>query len=370
MAQLTMQDATLALMAVPGIGCTLYARMVKRFGSPLEVWHSTAPALRSIKSVPEKVISLIVKGPDLEGLASVRDNLLSMGAWVVTVHDPEYPSQLRDISQAPPVIFGLGDMKVLQGKCLAMVGSRKASTYGRRVAEEFAGGLSRHGYCIVSGLAPGIDSAAHKGALAGGGPTVAVKGCGLDVNYPARNQALSEKIAGNGAVITEFFPGTSPEPHNFPARNRIISGLSRGVLVVEAGLKSGSLITAYLGLEQGKDVMAVPGSIFSYNSLGCHHLIREGAALVASVHEVMEELVGDFFEKGLAQAPDKVKVSSLLPEEQRIVDKLEAEPQHIDEIAARCHMPAAMAGTVLLRLELKGLAMSHAGGKYSIKNKI
>ena len=370
MIQFTMQDATLALMAVPGIGSTLYSRLVNRFGSPLKVWRTSASALSSIKSLPERVINLIVKGPDLEAVARVRDSLLSMGAWVVTVHDPEYPARLRDISQAPPVIFGLGDRRVLQVKSLAMVGSRKASTYGRRIAEEFAAGLSLQGYCIVSGLAPGIDSAAHKGALDSGGPTVAVKGCGLDVNYPARNQVLSEKIAGNGAVITEFFPGTTPEPRNFPARNRIISGLSSGVLVVEAGLKSGSLITAYLGLEQGKDVMAVPGSIFSYNSLGCHRLIREGAALVTSVQEVTEELGEDFFEKGLAQTPEKVKVSSLSPEEQCIVDKLEAEPQHIDEIAAHCQVPAAQVGTVLLRLELKGVVMGHAGGKYSIKNTI
>ena len=365
-----MQDAALALMAVSGIGSTLYERLVKRFGSPLKVWRSSASALRSIKSLPEKVTDLIIKGPDLEGVARVRDSLLSMGAWVVTVHDTEYPSQLRKISQAPPVIFGLGNRKVLQKKSLAVVGSRKASTYGRRVAEEFAAGLSLQGYCIVSGLARGIDSAAHKGALAGGGLTVAVKGCGLDINYPARNQVLSQKIVENGAVITEFFPGTTPEPRNFPARNRIISGLSCGVLVVEAGFKSGSLITAYLGLEQGKDVMAVPGSIFSYNSLGCHRLIREGAALVTSVQEVTEELGKDFFEKGLAQMPEKVKVSSLSSEEQRIVDKLEAEPQHIDEIAARCQVPAAQAGAVLLRLELKGVVMGHAGGKYSIENTI
>ena len=365
MTQISIQDAALALMQMPGIGSTLYARLVKRFGSPVEVWNGSASALGAVKGLSGKIISGILSGPDLKKLARLRGELQLIDAWVLTIHDPEYPSALQDISRPPPVLFGLGDKRVLCREAIAIVGSRKASSYGKRAAERFARGLCEQGYSVVSGFALGIDSAAHRGALAGGGPTVAVKGCGLDVDYPVKNRSLSGEIARNGVVLSEFFPGTHPEPGNFPARNRIISGLSRAVLVVEAGPGSGSLITAYMGLEQGKDVMAVPGSIFSYNSRGCHHLIREGAALVTSVREVIEELGEDFSEKGLAQSQDEVKVSSLSQEEQSVIDKLEPGPQHIDEIAARCGMPAALINSVLLRLELKGLVLNHSGGKYS-----
>ncbi len=370
MVRLSNRDAILALMQVPGIGSTLYSRLVSRFGSPVEVWECSGSALDSVRFLPAKARKCLLDGPDLESLDLLKKRLDAMGAWTLTLDHPDYPSRLRQIPQAPPVLFGLGDMHVLGQKSLAVVGSRKASSYGRRVAHELAQGLSEKGYLIVSGLAMGIDTAAHKGAVASGGLTVAVKGCGLDVEYPARNQALAREICQNGAVVTEFFPGVPPEPGNFPSRNRIISGLSRAVLVVEAGPGSGSLITAYLGLEQGKDVMAVPGSIYSYNSRGCHRLIREGAALVTSVEQVLEVLGEDFTEKGLAQSGKTVKVSSLSPDEKTVVDNLQAEPQHIDDISAQCKMPASTVCSVLLRLELKGLVLNHSGGKYSIKNVI
>ncbi len=365
--KLSKQDATLALMQVPGIGKILYSRLVERFSSPQEVWNSSASDLQSIKSLPPKAIKNILEGPDIEAVERLKKRLDLMDGWFLTMHDAEFPPNLLNISQVPPVLFGLGEKDVLGLKSVAIVGSRKASTYGKRVAREIASGLCQRGWTVVSGLALGIDSAAHEGALSGGGPTVAVKGCGLDVVYPARNRELEAKIAENGAVITEFFPGTQPEPGNFPTRNRIISGLGRAIIVVEAGPKSGSLITAYLGMEQGKDIMAVPGNIYSYNSIGCHELIRQGAALVSSIEEIMEELGEFFFEKGFAQSQDTVKVSSLSEDEQCVVDKLEAEPQHIDDIAAHCGLPVALVNSLLVRLELKGLVVSQPGSKYSIR---
>ncbi len=365
---LSERDAVLALMQVPGIGSVLYSRLVDECGSPSEVWNLSAQALDSIRFLSGKVRRRLLEGPDMEALDRLKDKMASMGAWVLTLEDSQYPSRLRQISHAPPVLFGLGDSHVLELSSIAIVGSRKASTYGKRVAEEFARGLSEHSFVIVSGLAQGIDTSAHKGALAHGGLTIAVKGCGLDVEYPARNRRLACEIAENGAVISEFFPGTPPEPGNFPARNRIISGLARAVLVVEAGPGSGSLITAYLGLEQGREVLAVPGSIYSYNSRGCHDLIREGACLVAGVDHILEALGEDFDKKGLAQSSKRVKVSSLSPDEQQVVDNLEAQPQHIDDISARCSLSVSTVGAVLLGLELKGLVISHSGGRYSKKD--
>ncbi len=367
MTNISKQDAALALASVPGVGATLYSRLVWRFGSPEAVWNAPAAALAAVRQLPKKVMEAISRGPDIQAVANIRNSMEEMGAWLLTIHDSDYPPDLLNIPQAPPVLFGLGDKSVLSARSVAIVGSRKASSYGMRVAEEFAAGLVRQGYCIVSGLALGIDSAAHRGAVSAGGPTVAVKGCGIDVPYPVRNLTLSEEIAANGAVISEFFPGVKPEARNFPARNRIISGLSSGVIVVEAGRKSGSLITAYIGLEQGREIMAVPGNIYSFNSIGCHHLIREGAILVSNVRHAVEVLGGVFSEKRVAAACKKVKISALLPEEQLVIDNMGAEPQHIDEIAVRCNMPAAVVSRLLLGLELKGAVMSCSGGRYCNK---
>ncbi len=368
MSSLSIKDASLALMMVPGIGKAFYARLMEEFGSPIEVWRSRPSALRSIGVLPEKTIHSILAGVDMDALEMLKNDLGSLDAWFMTIHDEDYPPVLRDIHLPPPVLFGVGDRWVLKQKAIAIVGSRKASSYGRRVARELAQGLCAQGFVVVSGLAMGIDSAAHEGALSIGGLTVAVIGCGLDVNYPVRNKGLKDQIARNGVVISEFLPGTRPEPGNFPARNRIISGLSQAVVVVEAGPGSGSLITAYLGMEQGREVMAVPGSIYSFNSKGCHQLIREGAALITGLNDIIREIGGNFFEKGVAESREKVKVSSLSQDERHVVDNLEAEPQHIDEIAARCNMAASLINPVLLQLELKGLVISHPGGKYSIKD--
>lgn len=368
MPKLKEKDAALALMAVPGIGSVLHNRLLEKFGSAREVWEQSEKALATVDFLPKKSIKRIIQGPDINRLLDIKKDLKKIGAWMICKGDQEYPELLGAISQPPSILFGLGKMEVLKKKSIAIVGSRRASTYGVKVAEMFAKGLSEMGICVISGLAVGIDAAAHRGALNETGGTVAVKGCGLDVPYPWRNKRLFEKIRENGAVISEFLPGTPPEAGNFPARNRIISGLSQAVLVIEASLKSGSLITAYLSLDEGRDVMSVPGSIFSFTSQGCHRLIQEGAKLVTNVKDVVAEMGLDLIIEAWSRnkKDEGQNVFELLADEKRVVDKLEAEPQHIDEIAARCGMSVADVSRILLELELKGLAISCGGGCYSI----
>ncbi len=357
------RDAALALYSIRGIGPIRFLRLLKRFGSPQGCWQSRdASALREI--LPEKILSSILNGPDINGLGRLKDELESSSIWWLYFKDKEYPRLLLDIPNPPPIIFGIGDRSLLKREAVAIVGSRKASSYGIRVCEEMALGLAEKGLLVVSGLALGIDSAAHRAALRSG-KTLAVKGCGVNYDYPMRNHALFEKITGNGAVISELLPGTPPEPGNFPARNRIIAALSRAVLVVEAGKRSGSLITAYLALEYGRDVMAVPGSIYSFNSRGSHKLLKEGACLVESVKDVLDVLnLADLPEKKKEEVSRKERDFS--PGMRLVIDKLEAEPQHIDDIARMCGLKASSVSSILVELELMDVVMSHPGGRYSL----
>ncbi len=362
------KDASVALLLIPGLGNRRFLKLRARFGSSLNVWSRATPDNLS-SLVPENVVKKILAGPDYEGLARLKNRLEAMKAWMVFIDDPEYPLSLKEIDNPPVVIFGLGAKEALKQRAIAIVGSRKASSYGLRVCASLARDLVQEGFTIVSGLAMGIDACAHKAALDSNGRTIAVKGCGLDVNYPQRNAQLAEKIKNKGAVISEFFPGVTAEPGNFPRRNRIISALSLAVIVVEGGLRSGSLITAYLGLEQGKEVMAVPGSIFSYGSRGCHKLIKEGAALVESAKDVLDALnmiaVTDDRRPNVGSAFDKVGSSS---QTAIIVDKLKGGPQHIDEIASACSIPVAKVASILLELELQDVAVAHGNGVYSLMN--
>ena len=357
------RDAALALYSIRGIGPIRFLRLLKRFGSPQRCWKSRDPeALGEI--LPERIVSIILRGPDVNGLSRLKDDLEEKSIWWLYVKDEEYPQFLLDIPNPPPIIFGIGDKTLLKKDAIAIVGSRKASSYGVRVCEEMALGLAEKGLLVISGLALGIDSSAHRAALKSG-KTLAVKGCGVDYDYPVRNHSLFEEIVKNGAVISELLPGTPPEPGNFPARNRIIAALSRAVLVIEAGKRSGSLITAYLAVEYGKDVMAIPGSIYSYNSKGCHKLIKEGAYLVESVRDVLDIL-------NLDNLPEKKneevyeKEMDFSPNMKLVIDKLEAEPQHIDDIARRCGLSASLVSSILLELELMDVVMAHSGGRYSI----
>lgn len=288
-----------------------------------------------------------------------------MNPFQIALGDPEFPDILKQISQPPKRLWGCGEARFLsEGVLVAVVGSRKCSRYGEETAFSLARDLARAGVTVVSGLAYGIDASAHRGALEGGGATVAVLGCGIDVPYPADNQELKKRIAGHGAVITELPPGTEASRWTFPQRNRIISGLSRGVVVVEAGLKSGSLITVDFALEQGREVFAVPGNVTSATSEGTNRLIRNGAKLVSGVRDILEEL-GPIV--GGLSAPATKENSPVGVVEKRILDILENGPKHMDDLVETVSLPVEKISPLLMQLEIGGTIVSLPGGRFARK---
>ena len=296
---------------------------------------------------------------DLEWLAGPARSLL-------TVDDPHYPVQLAAVPGMPAALFVLGDPSVLARPQVAIVGSRAATAAGCETAFGFAARLTAHGFAITSGLATGIDAAAHRGALAAGGVTIAVCGTGLDRVYPTGHDRLAEEIAAAGALVSEFPTGTPPAPHNFPRRNRLMSGLARGVLVVEAAARSGSLITARLAGEQGREVMAVPGSIHNPLARGCHRLIKDGAALVETVDDVLSALGVSRLES----APDaresaKIPQGTLDSDAEMLLNALGFEPTDLDRLVERTGMSARSVLSKLQLLELEGRVEALAGGRYS-----
>jgi DNA processing protein len=304
-----------------------------------------------------------------EGDATLLDWLAQPGCRRIEPGQPDFPAQLLAIPDPPEALFIRGDAALLGRPQLAIVGSRGPTPAGRETAFDFARRLAGAGLAITSGLATGIDSAAHRGALAGGGKTLAVCGTGLDLVYPPRNRALAEEIAARGALVSEFPPGTPPRPHHFPRRNRLISGLSLGVVVVEARHRSGSLITARLAAEQGRDVFALPGSIHNLLARGCHRLIRDGARLVESPEEVLEGLQSDLFQAlavGQAQPSAAVGFSGgLLDRDSKILlNACGFEPVDADVLVERTGFSAATVASMLLLLELRGEVEPSAGGMY------
>ena len=292
------------------------------------------------------------------------------GARLITVLDPDYPSLLRQIPDPPAALFARGDVTLLASPQLAMVGSRNPSVEGRRNAEEFAAYLVKCGLTITSGMALGIDAASHRGALKGGGRTVAVWGTGLDKAYPPRNRDLAEGIAAQGLIVSEFPPGTPPLPIHFPRRNRIISGLSVGTLVVEAASRSGSLITARLASEQGREVFAIPGSIHNPMARGCHRLLREGAKLVESAADILEELAPllgiQTPEVALTAAADSAaEAPSEDPEYKLLLNSLDFAPTSVDALVERTGLTPEVVSSMLLMLELQGHVEASPGGRYS-----
>jgi DNA processing protein len=296
---------------------------------------------------------------DLEWLAGPARSLL-------TADGPHYPVQLAAVPGMPAALFVQGDPSVLARPQVAIVGSRAATAAGCETAFGFAARLAAHGFAITSGLATGIDAAAHRGALAAGGVTIAVCGTGLDRVYPTGHERLAEEIAAAGALVSEFTTGTPPAPHNFPRRNRLMSGLARGVLVVEAAARSGSLITARLAGEQGREVMAVPGSIHNPLARGCHRLIKDGAALVETVDDVLSALGVSRLES----APDaresaKIPQGTLDSDAEMLLNALGFEPTDLDRLVERTGMSARSALSKLQLLELEGRVETLAGGRYS-----
>jgi DNA processing protein len=286
------------------------------------------------------------------------------GITVVAIVDSSYPQLLAQIPAPPPVLYVRGALLPEDDLAIAMVGTRRSTSYGREVAGRIASGLAEAGATIVSGLARGIDAAAHNGAVKAGGRTIAVLGSGVDIIYPSEHQQLAERIIENGALISDYPPGRKPDAPNFPARNRIISGLSLGVVVIEAPNRSGALITVDFAADQGREVFIVPGSVLSENSAGCHRLLRDGARLVTCADDVLEDL-------RIGQRKEHAAVQQALPltdAERRLLNHINADPQHIDEIVAAANLPVAEGLALISMLELKGIVRD-AGSRHFVRSK-
>jgi DNA processing protein len=355
----------LALHLIPGLGSTLFRRLITHFGSPREVFNAGLEELAGVQGVSKAMARRISRrqhdiDPERELCKAER-----IGARILCLPDEGYPELLRQIHN-PPMVLYIKGVDIPQDVLLfAMVGSRKPTGYGLSSAERLAAGLAARGAWVVSGLARGIDSAAHWGALLAGGSTVAVLGTGIDCVYPSENEALSHRITEKGCLVSEFPLESHPEPRNFPIRNRIISGLSKGVVVVEAARRSGSLITASIALDQGRDVFAVPGSISSFVSVGTHQLIKQGAKLVEHAEDVLEEYgwSGTIRTRSVESAspPEDLSVAERL-----VYDRLGDYPLHIDEIVrASAGMDAGKVTGILLKLEIQGLVRQHQGKMFT-----
>ena len=365
--------AWLALARVSGLSASVRERLLAHFGSVRELIETPAAELAEF-GLGDKARAQLSE-PDW---ASVEADL----RWLEGEHhhllretDPDWPPLLRELSDPPPLLYCHGDPSHLRDPALAMVGSRNPTRGGRETAEAFAETLTGMGLVIVSGLAMGVDTAAHSGALRAGGPTVAVTGCGPDIVYPKSNAQLADRIAESGCVVTEFPPGVKPQRSHFPRRNRIIAGLSLGTLVVEAALRSGSLITARLAAEQGREVFAVPGSIHNPLARGCHRLIRAGAKLVESTDDIFEELrgLGLLEQQGAnstqtTSAPAQADHSESDPAYQTLLAAVDYSPTPVDVIVERSGLTAASVSSMLLMLELEGRVESAPGGRYIRRN--
>lgn len=306
-----------------------------------------------------------LSAPDERALAADLDWLAASGTAIVLCTDPEYPPLLRQTADAPAALYVQGQVPLLAARQLAMVGSRSPTPAGRKTAREFAAWFARAGLTVTSGLAIGIDAASHEGALQGGGATIAVFGSGLDRVYPDANRVLAERIRAHGALVSEFPPGTAPLARNFPRRNRIIAGLALGTLVVEAARHSGSLSTAHHALEAGREVFAIPGSIHSPLSRGCHQLIRAGATLVEEAEHVTAELGFSVSKERLTGLPVAVtQLRELDKEYEMLLDALGFEPATIDSLVARTELPSESIASMLLILELEGRVAALPGGRY------
>jgi len=363
----------LALKFVETVGNVGFNSLVKTFGSPRAVLEAPAAALQKVPRITQKTARNIRSFDDWRRVEREIESADRLGVSLVTSDSPLYPRLLLNIYDFPPILYVRGTLSA-HDITLAVVGSRIATTYGRFTTERLCRELAMGGVTIVSGMARGIDSAAHAGALAGKGRTIAVLGSGIDVVYPPENVKLFEKIAESGAVITEFPFSTQPLAANFPARNRIISGLSLGVVVVEAGEKSGSLITARVALEQGREVFAVPGSIDSPGTKGTHKLIREGAKLVENTRDILEEILpqvdlqpapSESVEPPMERCPGKSE--ALKVDEQAILRVLGGNPIHVDALAIDTGYQIQDLLGVLMSLELKGYVKQLPGKKFVIK---
>ncbi len=347
------------LCLVTGIGPARSRRLIEALGSPEAVWMARPPQLAEA-GLDRRTIESLVSARGKVDLEQEMRKLRRLEVQVLTLDDAEYPQRLRTIADPPPVLFVRGELLPEDDLSVAIVGTRTATAYGRQAAERFAMGLARNGVTVTSGLARGIDTVAHRAALEAGGRTIAVLGSGIDIIYPSENRGLAMEIAGRGAVISEFPLGTKPDAMNFPRRNRIIAGLSAVTMVVEAGETSGALITAEFALEQGREVFAIPGSIFSPASRGPNQLLADGAHPACELRDVLEVLK-------LEAAVEQREVRQVLPEtdtEAALLRCLGHEPMHIDEIRRTVCLPMSVVSSTLTMMELRGLVRQTGGMNY------
>ena len=347
------RDDWLRLALIPGLGPAGVQALLREWRTPGAILRAPLAPLTAI--VGPRVAGAIHAGPIPSALEAALQWVDVPGHMLLALDDPRYPQRLREIPDPPPVLYVLGRTDLLDAPSIAIVGSRHASPQGLRDARTFAQALSAAGWCVTSGLALGIDAAAHAGALGAAGGTIAVVGTGIDISYPRRNSALAEQIAIDGAIVSEFPLGTPPLAGNFPRRNRIISGLARGCLVIEAAIDSGSLITARLAADQGREVFAVPGSIHSPLAKGCHRLIRDGAKLVEGIEDVLEEF-------GVAVRP--VARAAIENSNQGVLAAMGYDPVDIDRLCSQSGLTPDVVSAMLLVLEMEGSVATLPGGRY------
>ena len=343
----------LTLSQIPGLGNEGLRRLLKIFGTPTQIFSTPMYDLQRV--VHPSIALNITKGLDETALTPIASWLDDPQNYIITLADPDYPQALLNIPDPPILLYVKGRRDLLNHPALAIVGSRNATPQGLNNAEAFAHAASGVGLCIVSGMAHGIDTAAHLGGLQGHGSSIGIVGTGLDKVYPAANRQLAHRLATEGALISEYALGTPPLAANFPRRNRIISGLSLGCLVIEASLQSGSLITARMALEQGREVFAIPGSIHAPQAKGCHHLIKQGAKLVECGQDILDEL-------GHFQTIEILE--SVMPEKHPLLTHLGFDPVDMDNLSQRSGLTIEALSAILLQLELNGDITTLPGGLY------
>ena len=349
----------LAFGRVKGIGPVRLRLLISRFGSLADAWQADALQLAGAGLDQKSIAALIAARksitPERELEAVERAGIVAL-TWV----DETYPRLLRQIDDPPPTLYVRGSIQDVDAWAVAIVGTRRATVYGREVTEMLAGDLVRNRITIVSGLARGIDAVAHQAAIDAGGRTIAVLGCGVDVVYPPEHRKLAQQIIDHGALVSDYPPGTQPDANNFPPRNRIISGLSLGAIVVEADEQSGALITATFAAEQGRDVFAVPGNILNRSSRGTNQLIQKGAKLVLDTNDILEEL-------NLSTVAEHVQVQIALPEnetERVVLSKLSHEPVRADELVRELELPTEVVTATLALMELRGMVRQASGTSF------
>lgn len=346
---------------VNGVGPVRFRRLLDFFGNAQEAWYADSASLLQA-GLDARTVEAVLATRAKVDLDREMERITKRGINLLTWDHPQYPCRLKDIPDPPPLLYVKGTLTDQDELAVAVVGTRRATLYGKEAATRLAGDLARHGVTVVSGLAKGIDTAAHRAALDALGRTIAVLGSGLDIIYPPENARLAAEIVERGALISVYPLGTQPEAGNFPPRNRIISGLSLGVVIVEAGESSGALITADYALEQGREVFAVPGNITSRMSRGTNRLIQQGAKPVMGVEDILEEL-------NLTMVPEQLAMRELLPEnatEKALLQHLSQEPTHIDELCQASGLPVAEVSAALTMMELKGLVRQVGGMHYVV----